>query len=135
IADWTVFKVKCEPEFRNFDSNRDGRISEMEAMANMDLSYQFDQIDENGDGFLNEYQEFRNFVGWAQMNQNCYRPPPPDLVLAEGSRKWYEHTMKVIASDPRLQEMAGKLDDMHRELRRIQTRANTLEDERRQAMS
>lgn len=135
MADWAVFKVKCEPEFRNFDSDRDGRISQMEAMANMDLSFQFDQIDENGDGFLNEFQEFRTFAGWAQMNQTCYRPPPPDLVLAEGTKDWYEHTMKVIKSDPRLQEMAGKLDDMHRELRRIQSRANTIEDERRQAMA
>lgn len=135
MADWAVFKAKCEPEFRNFDSDRDGRISKMEAMANMDLMFQFDDIDQNGDGYLNEYQEFRDFAGWAQMNQTCYRPPPPDLVLAEGTKDWYEHTMKVIRSDPRLQEMAGKLDDMHRELRRIQSRVYTLEERRREQMS
>lgn len=135
MADWAVFKVQCEPEFRNFDSNRDGRISRMEAMSNADMSFQFDSLDENDDDHLNEYQEFRTFAGWAQMNQNCYRPPPPDLVLMEGTSAWYAHMMKVINSDPRLQEMAGKLDDMHRELRMIQTRYNSLEDEKKDAMS
>lgn len=135
MADWAVFKAQCEPEFRNFDGNRDGRISKMEAMANADMSFQFDDLDENDDDYLNEHQEFRTFAGWAQMNQNCYRPPPPDLVLMEGTSGWYAHMMKVINSDPRLQEMAGKLDDMHRELRMIQTRVNTLEGDRRDAMS
>lgn len=135
MADWAVYKAQCEPEFRSFDSNRDGRISKMEAMVNADMSFQFDELDEDDDGHLNEYQEFRNFAGWAQMNQNCYRPPPPDLVLMEGTSAWYAHAMKVINSDPRLQEMAGKLDDMHRELRTIQGRVNTLEGDRRDAMS
>jgi hypothetical protein len=135
MADWAVYKAQCEPEFRNFDTNRDGRVSAIEASVNGDLAFQFEQFDEDGDGYLNQYQEFRNFENWARMNMNCYRPPPPDLVLMNGTKDWYEHTMKVINSDPRLQEMAGKLDEMHRELNMIQSRANTLEDLRRESMS
>lgn len=135
MADWAVFKAQCEPEFRNFDTNRDGRISAIEASVNGDLAFQFDNFDEDDDGYLNQYQEFRSFENWARMNQNCYRPPPPDLVLMNGTKDWYEHTMKVINANPRLQEMAGRLDEMHRELNMIQSRASTLEEERRQAMA
>jgi hypothetical protein len=122
IADFAVFKVNCEPEFANFDANRDGRISRMEAAVNGDLQFQFDQLDQDDDDHLERHAEFRNFETWAAMNQNCYRPPPPELVLMEGTDDWYKHMLAVTNSDPRLSEMAGKLDDMHRELTSVQRR-------------
>jgi hypothetical protein len=122
IADYAAFKVSCEPEFANFDANRDGRVSRMEASANADLQFQFDQLDQNDDDQLDQYGEFRAFETWALMNQNCYRPPPPELVLMEGTDAWYKHMLKVTNSDPRLRDMAGKLDDMHLELSSVQRR-------------
>lgn len=133
IADYAAFKVACEPEFSSFDSNRDGRISRMEAMANPDLHFQFDSLDENSDGMLMEFPEFRNFANWAIMNMNCYRPPPPDLVLVEGTDRWYDHMMKVTNSDPRLREMAGELDELHNELTMVQRRYREVTDEQARA--
>lgn len=43
----------------------------------------------------------------------CYTPPPPELVLVARSDEYARHVMQVIRSDPRLQEMAGELDEMH----------------------
>lgn len=122
IADYAAFKVSCEPEFPNFDANRDGRVSRMEASANADLYFQFDQLDQNDDENLDRYGEFRAFETWALANMNCYRPPPPELVLMEGTDAWYKHMLAVTNSDPRLSDMAGKLDDMHREMLAVQRR-------------
>lgn len=49
-------------------------------------------------------------------------PLKPQLVLMEGTQKWYDHSMKVINSDPRLQKMAGHLDDLYHELHAEQSR-------------
>jgi hypothetical protein len=115
IADYAVFKVQCEPTFDNFDANRDGRITRPEAGMNADLDYQFDELDLDRSQSLSEFQEFEVFARWAQVNLNCYRPPPPELVLMEGSKGWYEHMMKVTNSDPRLRELAAGLDGLHYE--------------------
>ena len=56
------------------------------------------------------------------MNLNCYRPPEPDLVLMEGTDKWYKHMMQVTNSDPRLRDMAGRLDELHQELTAVRGR-------------
>jgi hypothetical protein len=120
IADWTTYKISCEPEFANFDANRDGRVSRFEAAVNPDLDFQFEGLDQNGDGSLSEFQEFEAFETWALMNLNCYRPPPPELVLMEGSDAWYRHMLQVTDSDPRLREMASHLDDLHLERSLVQ---------------
>lgn len=122
IADYAAFKLSCEPSFSNFDGNRDRRISRMEASANADLFSQFDSLDQDDDEQLDEYSEFRTFEMWALSNQTCYRPPPPELVLMEGSEAWYKHMLAVTNSDPRLREMAGKLDGLHLELTSVQRR-------------
>lgn len=122
IADYVAFQVNCEPTFANYDSNRDGRVTRNEAMMNPDLDFQFDQLDRNGDGSLDQYSEFRAFEDWARVNLNCYRPPPPELVLMEGTDAWYKHMMALTNSDPRLREMAGRLDEMHQELGVVQRR-------------
>lgn len=66
----------------------------------------------------------------------CYTPPPPDLVLLDRSNDYAKNLMSVIRSDPRLQEMAGELDDLHRERARLANRyreIKTIEDEARAA--
>jgi hypothetical protein len=120
VADWTVFKFNCEPEFVNFDGNKDGRITRIEAAMNPDLDFQFDDLDQNDDGYLSEHGEFDAFENWALVNLNCFRPSPPELVLLEKSDDWYRQMLAVTKSDPRLQELAGRLDDLHLERAMLQ---------------
>jgi hypothetical protein len=115
VADWTVFKINCEPEFVNFDGNKDGRITRIEAAMNPDLDFQFDDLDQNDDGYLSEHGEFDAFENWALVNLNCFRPSPPELVLLEKTDDWYRQMMAVTKADPRLQDMSGRLDELHRE--------------------
>jgi hypothetical protein len=51
----------------------------------------------------------------------CFTPPPPQVVLTQRAKDYANNMMKVINSDPRLQKMAGNLDDMYHELVGIQT--------------
>lgn len=120
IADYAVFQVQCEPKFAHFDANRDGRISRFEAMANQDLDNRFDALDEDGSDSLNEFKEFVAFERWALANLNCYRPPPPELVLMEGSKGWYEHMIKVTNANPQLRQLAAGLDGLHLERATVQ---------------
>lgn len=129
IADYTVFRIQCEPTFANYDTNRDGRVTRNEAMMNPDLDFQFDELDQNDDGALDQYSEFRAFENWALVNLNCYRPPPPELVLMEGTDAWYKHMMALTNSDPRLREMAGRLDELHLELGVVQRRYRDIASE------
>jgi len=46
----------------------------------------------------------------------CYTPPPPQLLLVERSNDYARNLRKVINSDPRLQQMAGHLDDLYHEM-------------------
>jgi hypothetical protein len=133
ISDFTVYKMSCEPTFANFDTNRDGRISRTEGRMNPDLDSQFDELDQDDDSHLDQYGEFRTFETWALMNLNCYRPPTPELVLMEGTDKWYAHMMQVIKSDPRLQDMAGRLDGLHMEMQSVQRRYQQVTDEQKAA--
>jgi hypothetical protein len=135
IAEFAAYKVSCEPTFANFDANRDGRVSRMEGMMNADLDFQFDALDQNDDGNLDEFGEFKAFETWALMNLNCYRPPPPELVLMEGTDKWYAHMMQVTRSDPRLLDMAGRLDGLHQEMTLVQRRYRAVTDEQRAAQA
>jgi hypothetical protein len=107
----------------------------MESMSNGDLQFQFDELDQNDDDNLDQYGEFRAFETWALMNLNCYRPPSPDLVLMEGTEKWYTHMLTVTNSDPRLKEMAGKLDGLHQEMTTVQRRYRQVSDAQREAQA
>jgi hypothetical protein len=111
MASWAVSKVECT-DFNDHDGDFDGRISRDEADEDEDLKNLFIVLDKNHDQYLSamEYAE-RNMP----LTPGCYQPPPPQLVM-EGTQKWYDHSMKVINGDPRLQKMAGHLDDLYREL-------------------
>lgn len=115
-VDWTGWKVRCQPEFSDFDGNRDGGISIIEAQANRDLA-----TDMMIGGKSRIYP--REFEEWARdviANANCHIPPPPELVLMDGSAAWQQHMLEVTNSDPRLHEMADRLGGMYYELRTAQ---------------
>jgi hypothetical protein len=140
IAQSFVSKSECS-DFATFDGNFDGRISwdeatgaariESDAAAlggdadtwRMDLKALFTSLDRNHDGYLS-VMEYSNRLT-AATPSNCYQPPPPQLVLMEGTQKWYEHSMQVINSDARLQKMAAQLDDLYHELFEEESRLRT----------
>lgn len=132
IADYTVWRRQCQPpldgfdEFSCLDRNRDERLTWQEAAVRPSLDAQFFMLDADNSGYLTRDE----LPDEGMSGPVGYQPPPPELVLAEGSNRWYEHTLKVINSDPRLQEMAGRLDDMHRELAAMRRQAGDLEAER-----
>jgi len=123
LADWAPFKARCQPpqegfdEFDCLDRNDDRRLTRAEAGARMELEAEFMTLDEDGDGAINrdEWPEDMSF-------ETPYMPPPPDLVLMEGSKGWYEHMMKVTQGDPRLKEMADHLGGLYQELAVTQRR-------------
>lgn len=135
IVDYTVFKSRCQPpldgfdEFDCLDRNKDSRLSWQEASARPDLDARMFTLDADSNGYLtrDEYPQ-------EGSGPPAYQPPPPDLVLMEGSRKWYDHMMETIRSHPELQEKAGKLDGLWAEMhenRRLNSRLSAdLEAER-----
>lgn len=134
MVDYNIWKSKCQPPMEDFDEfscldrNDDNRLSRQEVSARAELEARMFELDADGDGYLrrDELPE-EGFAGPPQ-----YMPPSPDLVLMEGTSKWTKHMMEVIRSDPRLSEMAGKLDDLYRELRLTQRRAYDLEEEQKE---
>lgn len=118
MVDWTLFKVRCQPpledfdEFSCLDKNDDQRISTREAAARPELDVQFMRLDADHNGYLTREEMPPEGMGGPPAP---YQPPPPQLVLMEGTKAWYEHMMQVVRGNPGLQEMAGKLDDLHRE--------------------
>jgi hypothetical protein len=131
MADFQIWKMRCQPPYRGIDEfdcldrNGDGRISWDEATARQELDSDFTTLDEDLDGKLSrdEFSSGNQTTGAPVV----YQPPPPQLVLMEGTKDWYEHMMKVIREDPKLGEMAGKLDDLYRELAQVQTRFEELD--------
>ena len=129
MTDFAVWKARCQPPYEGFDEfdcldrNKDGRISWQEATARQELDAEFNTLDADLDGKLAR-DEFGNQSFGAPVS---YQPPPPQLVLMEGTKAWYDHMMKVIKEDPRLGEMAGKLDDLYRELAQVQSRYEELD--------
>jgi hypothetical protein len=119
MVDHAEWKMRCEPDFASFDANRDGRINTFEAGVNIDLTVQFKDLDKNENNVLS-IDEIETWLREYAMASNCYKPPPPQLVLMEGSEAWYNHMLKVTQSDPRLLDMAGHLDDLYREWRDVQ---------------
>ncbi len=130
MSEWQVFKMRCQPPmeggdaFSCLDRNRDNRLSWDEASVRNELVSQFQDMDSDHDGYLSR-QEFD--AGSAAFGPPTYQPAPPELVLMEGSQNWAKQMMKVINSDARLQEQAGHLDDLYRELAQVQGRYNKLE--------
>ncbi len=51
---------------------------------------------------------------------SCYTPPSPQAVLAERGKEYANHMMRVIRSDPKLGDMAGRLDELYYELLDVQ---------------
>lgn len=126
IVDYTVFKSRCQPpldgfdEFDCLDRNKDGRLSWQEASARPDLDARMFTLDADSNGYLTR-DEYPN----EGSGPPPYQPPPPDLVLMEGSQKWYDHMMATIRAHPELQEKAGKLDELWGEMhenRRLSSR-------------
>lgn len=118
MVDWTVFKVRCQPpledfdEFSCLDKNDDQRLSRQEVAMRPELDVQMMRLDADFNGYLTRDEMPPEGMGGLPAP---YQPPPPQLVLMEGTKAWYEHMMQVTRSDPRLLEMAGRLDDLHRE--------------------
>lgn len=138
MADFAVWRARCQPpyegrfdEFDCLDRNRDGRLSWQEASVRQELEEEFTTLDEDMDGKLDRPEFDMQSFGAPVVHQ----PPPPQLVLMEGTRKWYDHMMSVIRENPELQEMAGELDDLYRELAQMQDRFAELDTEQAAAQS
>ncbi len=131
VADYTVWRRACQPpldgfdEFSCLDRNRDERLTHQEAAVRPSLDAQFFSLDADSSGYLSRDE----LPEEGMSGPASYQPPPPELVLAEGTKRWYDHTLKVINSDPRLREMAGKLDEMHMEFNGMRRQAAQLEAE------
>lgn len=132
VADYTVWRRACQPpmdgfdEFSCLDRNRDERLTRQEAAVRPSLDAQFFSLDADTNGYLS-----RDELPEEGMSAPpTYMPPPPELVLAEGTKRWYDHTLKVINSNERLREMAGKLDEMHMEFNGMRRQVAELEAER-----
>lgn len=69
--------------------------------------------------FAEECKASQDAEGNQQSPPPCYTPPPPQLVLMERSERYAAHLMKMIRSDPRLGQMAGRLDDLYYELNSV----------------
>ncbi len=74
--------------------------------------------------------DYGNGGASGYCNHSGYMPPSPEAVLMERSRAWYQHMMKVIRSDARLLQMAGHLDDLHREMQSVTHRYADMTDAR-----
>jgi len=124
MADWAVWRARCQPpqpgygydEYDCLDTNKDNRLSLDEAAARPELESDFTTLDTDGDGYLSRQE----FAAQTTSSLAVYQPPPPQLVLMEGSKDWYKHMMQVVNADPRLKEMAGHLDDLYHELAVVQ---------------
>jgi hypothetical protein len=142
MADWAPYKARCQPpvepgidEFDCLDRSHDRRLSPQEADARQELGAVFHDLDKDGgpDGYL-----ARN-----EFNASCsdcspellpapgaiYMPPTPDMVLMNGTKKWYDHMLAVSNSDPRLKEMADHLGDLYHDLTAAQRRVDELDTE------
>lgn len=126
VVDWTLFKMLCQPplegsdDFDCLDKNNDRRLSQQEVSVRPDLYVPFMTLDTDHNGYLtrNELPSEGSILGSGPSAP--YWPPNPTLVLMEGTKAWYEHMMQMTHSDPRLLEMAGRLDELHEEYMTLQ---------------
>lgn len=133
MEEWAPYRARCQPpledvdEFSCLDRNNDRSLSWEEAGARPELEGAFSEMDENDDNRLS-YDEFlRDTPGPTAV----YMPPPPDLVLMNGTQAWYDHMMKVTSSDPRLKQMADHLGGLYYELRSAQSRYDEVVEQTR----
>lgn len=136
MADWAPYKARCQPpeepeygpggpEFVCLDRSKDGRLSMDEASARSELVGAFLQYDTDPtDGYLST-KEFPVDLPAPSV----YQPPPPPLVLMEGSSRWYDHMLEVTNSDPSLKKMADHLGGLYKELSAAQRKYDRLEKE------
>jgi hypothetical protein len=118
MANWAVSKIECT-DYNSYDGNMDGRMSYEEAPDH--ARGRFPLLDRNGDRFLSPIE----YADDVQAGTVACRPaPPPQLVLMERTRDWYDHMLKVTNSDPRLKKMASHLGDLYFELMQEQSRLN-----------
>lgn len=118
---------RCEiPDFISLDLNKNHVLSESEAAGNRQLLAQLYFLDTDHDRRLT-YTEF--LARADEVPIPCYQPPPPEQVLVAGTDKWYRQMMKVIASDPRLEQKAAYLGDLYGQLKVLQRQYSKLEDE------
>jgi hypothetical protein len=118
MADWAVSKIECT-DYSSYDTNMDGRMSYEEAPDH--ARGRFTLLDRNGDRFLSPIEYADDVMAGAVA---CRPAPPPQLVLMERTRDWYDHMLKVTNSDPRLKKMADHLGDLYYELMQEQARLN-----------
>lgn len=129
VADWTAWKVRCQPPLEDFDEfscldrNDDERLSWQEASVRPELDARMFTLDADHNGYLTRDE----LPEEGMSGPPTFQPPPPELILMEGTEAWYAHMMSVIRSDPKLQEMAGELDELYRELRANQRLSANLE--------
>jgi len=134
MVDWNVFRLQCNPPIEEFDvfscldRNDDNRLSQQEVSARVELDARMFTLDADRNGYLTRDELPDEGIAGTVAP---YQPPSPDLVLMEGTSRWYTHMMQVIKSDPRLEEQAGKLDDLYRDLRQAQRRVGDLEAEKK----
>jgi hypothetical protein len=141
MADWAPYKARCQPpmeggdEFTCLDRNRDGRLSRDEAAARVELDAAFVDldVDRGPDNYLsrNELDASCSDCDPSKIPpiEPVYIPPTPDIVLANGSKKWYDHMKAVIDSDPRLVKMADHLGELYQALSAAQHRYDELDAE------
>jgi hypothetical protein len=126
VADWSVFKARCKPplegfdEFSCLDRNNDERLTWQEASARLELEARLFELDADQNGYLSRDE----LPAEAMTGPQGYQPPPPNLVLMEGTEAWRKHMTDVTNSDPRLKEMAARLGDMYYELAMLQAQAD-----------
>lgn len=132
MADWAPFKARCQPpvepgqdEFDCLDRSRNGRISMDEASARIELASEFMTLDADQNGSLDRTE----FPLDLPPPTAVYQPPAPEMVLMEGSKRWYDHMMQVTKSDPRLMKMADNLGGLYQDLAATQRRYDKLDTE------
>lgn len=132
VADWTVWKMRCQPPLEGFDEfdcldrNNDNRLTWQEASARPELDARLFELDADQNGYLTRDELPEDSMSGSGP---LFQPAPPDLVLMEGTEAWREHMTKVTNSDARLKEMADELGGLYYELRATQVKAYEVDAE------
>jgi hypothetical protein len=118
---------RCDQQdFFSLDLNKDNVLSEAEAAGNRQLLPQLYALDSNHDRRIT-YTEFIDKAD--EYPDVCYQPPPPELVLVGGTKKWQAQMLEVTNGDPQLKQMASDLGLLYGQLRVLQKHAGKLEAE------
>lgn len=80
-------KPELQPvDFQKLDQNHDGKLSQLEAQKDPELSTQFDKLDVNHDGYLS----IAEFAAWPRAK----RTQTPDPSTAPGGSSGAQHLPK-----------------------------------------